>query len=487
MRLPEIRHAASKLGLDMDRSWQILVTLVLGVIGAYLVTSVVIDTSKRNVEILAGLIFLGFVLVAHPYKALLFTVVVLFFPASTTVGTTSTLLIFAVGGLVMMKSRLLHIPTPFVNKNADMAIVAFLVTMLLSLYAQNFSDPKAVARPLTGFVSAIILYYIVIQLVVTKEKFFRIVSLFQTMAIIMGLLAILQYLFPQKHFLPQFFAFSKEIATAEEIRMGEVRASATFSGFEIFAEFCVISIFLQYFLFRRTRSINSKLFWLTGIAIMLFALFGTGTRAGIIVLGFGVMYAIITSGLALPRKDLLRVVFFGMVVFYLILPFVGSYTSMMFSRLSTLGTNDSSVHSREIVMKQALEAIPGSPLIGHGIYTPEGTFRGGASQNIHSLYVSLAYKMGIPNLLAFLWLASILVRTSWKRSQDRTVPRELREFMFVLHVILVMFLLDEVKIEFLRSAQSSHVVFLYFAFIMSLNQIIQRSRYSDLPSSNRVY
>jgi O-antigen ligase len=479
------RRSDVSVGQGGGPIWRTLVTVGLGLLGAYLISNVVMDTSKRNVEVLAGIIFLGFVLIAHPFKALLFTIAVLFFPASTTVGTTSTLLIFAVGGLVMMKSRLLHLSSPFVNKTADLAITGFLLTMLLSLYAQDFSSPKAVSKMLTGFVSAIVLYYIVIQLVDTRQRFFRVVRLFEVMSILMGILAILQYLFPTRHFLPQFFAFSKDIATLDQIREGDVRASATFSGFEIFAEFCVISIVFQYFLLRRAKSVNGKLFWLVGIVIMLLALFGTGTRAGIIVLVFGAVYAIITSGLAIPRKDLLRVVFVGLAFFYLMLPFIGGYTSMMLQRLSKLGANDSSVHSREVVMKQALEGIPNSPLIGHGIYTPEGTFRGGVSQNIHSLYVSLAYKMGIPNLIMFLWLASILFRVSWRRSQDRSVPPDLREFMFALNVILVIFLLDEVKIEFVRSAQSMHVSFYYFGLIMALDQIIMRARHEEFSSARR--
>ncbi len=472
-------------GLKAERIWPALTTILFGVIGAYLVTSVVIDTSKRNVEILAALVFLGFVLVTHPYKALLFAVVVLFFPASTTVGTTSTLLIFAVGGLALMKTRLLHIQSPFVNRKIDLALAGFMVTMLLSLYMQDFSSFKAVFRPITGFVSGIVLYYLIIQLVDTKERFFKLAQLFEVMAVLMGILAVLQATFPGTHFLPEFFSFSNDAATLKQIRLGYVRARATFSGFELFAEFCAINLVLQYFMFRRARSINGKLFWVTGAAIMLMALFGTITRGGIIILLFGCAYAIVMSGLAIPRKELLRVAFVGMMLFYLILPFIGSYTGHMFERLSKLGTDDSSVHSREIVMQQALAAIPRSPFLGHGIYTPVGTFRGGVSQNIHSLYVSLAYKLGIPNLLLFLWFVSILVRTSWRQSQNRQAPRELREFMFGLHVVLIMFLLDEVKIEFLRSAQSTHIVFLYFGLIMSLNEIIKRSTRDTLPSSAR--
>jgi len=456
--------------------WRMVTTLFLGVVGAYLITNVLLDPTKRNIEVLAGLIFLGFVLVAHPFKALLFTVVTLFFPASTTVGTTSTLLIFAVSGLVMMKSRLLHIPSPFVKKDADAAIAAFLLTVVLSLYKQDLGYPKLISGLMTGFVSGVLLYYLVIQLARSRQTFFRLVAVFEVMAIIMGILAILQALFPQKQFLPAFFSFSKEIATLEDIRKGEVRASATFSGYEIFAEFCVMSLLLQYFLFRRARTVNQKLFWVTGCVIMLMALFGTGTRAGILVLVAGLFYAIATSGLAVPRKDLLKLAFVGFALFYLALPFIGGYTSMMMERLSTLGSKDSSVQSREVVMQQALAAIPESPLLGHGIYTPAGTFRGGVSQNIHSLYVTLAYKFGLPNLFIFVWLASILFRTSWRWSRDPTVPRDLREFMFALNVALVIFLLDEVKIEFVRSAQTMHMVFFFFALIGALEQVILGSR-----------
>jgi len=463
-------------GFGAENVWSRFVTIVLGVVGAYLVTNVVLEPTKRNIEVLAGVIFLGFVLIAHPFKALLFTTVILFFPASTSVGTTSTLLIFAVGGLVMMKSRLLDIPSPFVNKKADLALLGFMLTMVLSLYKQDMSYAKEVMILFTGFISAITLYYIIIQLVNTKEKFFRILSVFEVMAILMGILAILQSMFPQKHFLPVFFRFAKEVASLKEIRMGEVRASATFAGYEIFAEFAVISIFFQYFLFRRARTLNQKIFWLAGSIIMLMALFGTGTRAGIIVLVGGLFYAIATSGLGVPRKDLLKLAFVGFALFYLMLPFIGGYTEMMMERLSSLGTDDSSVQSRELVMRQALHAIPDSPYIGHGIYTPKGTFRGGVTINIHSLYVTLAYKFGIPNLLMFLWFISTLFKSSWRWSRDLTIPRELREFMFVLNVALVMFLLDEAKIEFVRTSQSMHVTFFMFALIPALEQIILKSR-----------
>ena len=171
-----------------------------------------------------------------------------------------------------------------------------------------------------------------------------------------------------------------------------------------------------------------------------------------------------------------KLAFVGFALFYLMLPFIGGYTDLLMERMSSLGTKDSSVQSREVVMRQALHAIPDSPFLGHGVFTPEGTFRGGVTMNIHSLYVTLAYKFGIPNLVIFLWFASILFRTSWRLSRDHSVPRDLREFMFALNVALVMFLLDEVKIEFVRSAQSMHVTFFFFALIVSLEQVILNAR-----------
>ena len=451
---------------DMAHSAQHnLLTMIFGFVGAVLVTNVMLEPSKRNIEVLAGVIFLGFVLVAHPFKALLFTVVVLFFPASTSVGTTSTLLIFAVGGLVMMKSRLLQIPSPFVKRNADIALTGFMLTVILSLFKQDLGYPRQISNLLTGYVSAVSLYYII-----------RLVSTFEVMAIVMGILAILQAMFPQKQFLPAFFSFSKEAMSQKDLLTREIRASATFSGYELFAEFAVMSLIIQYFLFRRARSINLKIFWLAGSTIMLMALFGSGTRAGLIVLVAGLLYAIATSGLAVPKKDLLKLAFVGFALFYLMLPFIGGYTDLLMERMSSLGTKDSSVQSREVVMRQALHAIPDSPFLGHGVFTPEGTFRGGVTMNIHSLYVTLAYKFGIPNLVIFLWFASILFRTSWRLSRDHSVPRDLREFMFALNVALVMFLLDEVKIEFVRSAQSMHVTFFFFALIVSLEQVILNAR-----------
>ena len=186
----------------------------------------------------------------------------------------------------------------------------------------------------------------------------------------------------------------------EEVRAGDIRAFATFPGYELYGEYCAISIYIQYFLLRRTRSKAGKIFWGIAMIVTLFALFSSGTRAGLIILLLGAVYLILRSGVAISRAVVLKFLFTVLVLFYMTLPFTYSRMEIMLNRFDTLGAKDSSVHSREIVMKQALDAIPRSPIIGHGVYTPPGTFRGGVQQHIHSLYVTIAYKMGIPALIA---------------------------------------------------------------------------------------
>jgi O-antigen ligase len=209
---------------------------------------------------------------------------------------------------------------------------------------------------------------------------------------------------------------------------------------------------------------------------MILALFATQTRGALIVLVFGFVYMLVVGDRAIPRGQLMKVVFVALALFYLSFAFVGDFYEGMLARMTEIGERGDSVESRSEVLVQAIDAIPDSPFLGHGIMTPEGTFRGAVTANIHNLYVTLAYTIGIPGLLFFLWLLSTLWRESWWPMRDRTVPADLRELMLALHVMLVMFIIDQIKIEYTRQELTMHLDWMLFGLIIATRQIAARSR-----------
>ena len=463
IRLTTPKKVANRFGRSGFLGRMGIVLLGSGV--GLFIADIVLKPTKRSIQLLAALAFLGLALVAHPFRALLFTIAIIPFPAYTSFGSTSMLMIFAVAGLSLVKAKQLNLATPFFRRDLDLAIGAFVLWMFLSLYGQREWDAYQIQIYMTGMLSAVMLYYLILQLVRTPRQLLAAVSTQQSLAIILGIIANLQALFPTRTILPPFFSFSQRVAEMEEVRAGYIRAFATFNGYELFAEFCAISIVVQYVLFRRAKSMALRAYWMMGIVIMLFALFRTGTRAGLIILLFGLFYAIVVGRPAIPRGQLIRVVFVGLALFYLTLPFTYPNVALMFERMSTIGTRDSSVQSREKVLQQAVDAIPDAFLLGHGPYQPPGTFRGGVSQNIHNLYVTLAYRMGIPGLMAFLWIAWILLRISRSTYRSPNAPSDVRELALGLHVALVMFFIDQAKIEFVRNPLNMHLAWMHFAFV----------------------
>ncbi len=462
-------------------AWRAFVTIVLVLGASYLLASIILQPTKRNVEALAGIIFICIALVADPFKALIFTVLVVPYPAYTSIGTTNTLLIFAVAGLVMVKSRQLRLESPFVKRDVDLAMMGWMIMVALSFYAQPKSEMGGAVYTALGLTSAVVLFYMVVQLCNTRARVWRLLWASQLGAATLALLGVMQYVFPDKKLLPEFFSFSRRVANMEEIRRGTVRVMGTFSGQELYAEYIACCIIFQFFLMQRARTINGKLFWGFVMLLSLAALFATATRGSLIVLILGFGYMTVFGNRAVPRATFLKLIFVAIAVFYLSLGFIEPLVSHMMDRVANIGSADESIQARSVVLTQAIDAVADSPIIGHGLAVPPGTFRGYVTMNIHNLYVTLAYTIGLVGLTAFVALLVGLFRAGWTTMRDPRVDADARRLGLALNTALVMFIVDEIKIEFTRQALYMHLVFLMFGMIVAT----WRTRFED--SSNETW
>jgi O-antigen ligase len=318
----------------------------------------------------------------------------------------------------------------------------------------------------------------VIYLCTTPQHLWRCIEVCQVIFLLLALLGLYQWTHPDKQLLPEFFSFSRKVANMEEIRRGQVRVTATFNGQELFAEFLAMSTILQYVLFRRARGLAIKTFWFLSILALLGALFATATRGGIITLVVGFLYMLTVGGSVIPRFQMMKVITLALALFYLSYELVGPLVSFMVDRLMNIGSADSSIQSRSVVLGQAFRAIADSPFLGHGIAIPENTFTGPVTRNIHNLYVTLAYTIGIPGLVAFIWLCASLFRASWRTFHGPQVPRDLRELALALNVTLVMFLVDEFKIEFTREPMTMHLAWLFLAWHVAVWRVARQPQTS---------
>jgi hypothetical protein len=464
-----------------SRIWRLIGGAALVVATSVLVTDLVIRPSKRSVEILCGVGFLGLAIIASPLRVLAFAITLLPYPMETSVGSSSTLMILAISALIMTKRRQYSLASPFFYKPTDLAIMGLALMMVLSLNQLAPTEYALAGKSLCAFAAAVCLYYGVIQVVDNVRTFHVILRVFMVTATSVGLVSTLQTLFPGRPWLPSFFQFSAQLAEYAGDIGQRARVYASFAGISPFGEFVAASLIFHYVLFRRAKSLAERMYWIVSALLLAIGMLGSATRMSVLVLGVGVLYMTFLGARVIPRAQLLTVLFILFSVFLLALPFVAPVTEQMTARLEMLGPQDSSTQSRRGVMEEAFHAIPDSPLVGHGIVVPLGTFRGPVTRVIHCLYLHLPYTIGIPGLIAFIWYMVILFRLSARAMNDRSLPVDLREFLLAMNTTLVMFAVYELTSDYITDPMSTHFVWLRFGLLMALVRIagrIQRGRTS---------
>ena len=110
------------------------------------------------------------------------------------------------------------------------------------------------------------------------------------------------------------------------------------------------------------------------------------------------------------------------------------------------------------------------PFIGHGPYY---SIMSGTRTYFwpHNLYLFVANNVGFIGFGIFLWLLWTLLRISRPRTDDLRHGDFMHSYMIIAQVQMVVFLIDEIKIEFMRNGNYEFQVWLMFALITTAYQI----------------
>ena len=458
----------------LDRFLRLAIQAFLVVATVYVVAQLVTNPTKRLVQLAVAIVAVAIGYRVRPVVALCCGIIFIPFSLHTSVATTTTLLVYAIAVLMIVKVKPYQLGSPFVFPQVDTAVAALVFMMLISLTQLDTEYlPDAFAR-LREFLAALLLYYMVIMVVRTRHDLEIVLKASMTVAGVVGVIGTLQTLFPHREWLPSFFKFANQVGQMEGAERGQVRVFATFPGISSFGEYIGTSVLITYVLFRQTRNLAAKAYWIGIIVLLLVALAGSATRMGVIILAFGFVYMLVMGRGAIPREQLLGVIGITLIIGVLAAGFISPLTDQMVDRLESLGSDDSSVQSRWGVMEQALDRIPDSPWLGHGLFIPPGTFRGHVSMNIHNLYLTMGYTIGIPGLLAFLWFSALVWRKSLATVQNRALPSAIREYSLVLHTSFVMFLVYQLTSDYITHSMHMHVAWLRLGLVMASHFICLR-------------
>ena len=417
--------------------------------------AVVLAGLAWRVDTLTGL---GFLILAIPY------------PRGTVFGSTNLAFVLLLLILWLLRVTQRRSPLP-ASTPADGAIAGLVLAYAVSFY--NVTDALSLNYALQNaelFLATVFLFYMVVSNVRTADDLRRLQT-FQVISLVtIGLLAIFELNHPGGAFIPGWIEFTATQGT--EFGTKNVRVGGPFFDFELLSEFSAISSLLLAFLILRARSVAQRAI-LSGILLLdLFMLFATVTRGAIIALSLGLLY------LLFRIRRRLRVVPLTLAVASIAaLAGLMNFYVAHFTRSGDVGARLRETRFIGVVPDSRLGAWTSGwqrylehPLIGHGpYYSPQtGTHTWFWP---HNVYLYIANIVGAVGLAFFLILLIRMFQLSSRGSDDLMDPDYARAFLLIANVQLVVFAIDQVKIDYLRNPVYQFEVWLMFAMLISAYRI----------------
>jgi O-antigen ligase len=440
------------------------------------------DPVKRVIEAAVGLAFIAIVSGRPLHWSLSVFLLSYAFPFALKIGTSNVVFIPLLIILWFARVSMGNLPKPR-GSIADRPIVLMILAFLLSFYNNPGGSLLGLAIRFTwAYFTAIGLYYLVVNVVRDEKRLIHILQILALSSLFIMVFCILEMIFPGRVIIPGWIYTPHRQALV----MKNIRIAGPFFDYELLAEFLALQIPLLLMLYVRSRRMLFRFAYFALILLDFGILMATSTRGAFISLSLGMLYLAF-----IVRRDLNIVRIFAILGIALVLVLgsemvVSKYTISggMFARLKKtkfIGLiPDTRIHAWPDALERAREHL----LVGR---SPAWDF----SRKIakfhwpHNGYLFYLEITGLIGATSFIWLLFVLMKASVKlraRSLfDRDFPRVV---MMMLHVDMVIFAVDELKIDFLRNDRYIYFVWTLFALVAATrNIIVERDRQRALEGS----
>jgi O-antigen ligase len=205
-------------------------------------------------------------------------------------------------------------------------------------------------------------------------------------------------------------------------------------------------------------------------------LMATSTRGAFISLFIGALYMLFVIRKDLNIVRLTYVVVVTVALFGFTEVFVSKYTisgGMIKRLMATKFVKGYIPENRAATWPQALERAKKHIYIGH---SPVWDYSRKLEKWVwpHNAYLFYLNITGLFGLIAFLMLLYKLLRVSIRTRADTLfAPSFPRALMLILHVDLVMFMIDQIKIDYPRNTTYLYFVWFMFGLIVATHNVIQ--------------
>jgi O-antigen ligase/polysaccharide polymerase Wzy-like membrane protein len=397
---------------------------------------------------------LGVLLMALPY------------PKPTVFGSTNLALILLL--LVIWLLRVSQGTSPAPRRTpVDVAIGGLLLAYVVSFY--NVPDTWFLVRAVQNFelfFGCVLMFYLIVGNVRTRVDLQRFHHLMIASAVSVFLVAVLELNNPGTRFVQGWMDFSSTMGG--EFNLRNVRVGSSFHDFELLSEYCAITLLMVAFQLLRAKSYGARVIYSGVLVLNLFVLFATVTRGAIIsgACGLALLLWMTRRHLQVVPVAIAGVgsllMLFGM-NFY-----VAHYTRSgdMFKRLGeTQVVQGWMPADRAEAWQNAWGRIMSHPIIGQGPFYWQ--VPGYKLWWPHNVYLYTANLVGFVGLAMFLWLLVGLWRLTRPGVDSLSHPDYARAYMLVARAQLVIFLVNEFKIDYLRNGIYQFVVWVMFASVVT--------------------
>lgn len=442
---------------------------------AYLAGTQIATPNRRTLQVLAAAVLVGAALRVSSFTSLLVFTLALPFPKNTTYGGTSlafVLLIFIIW-LMRISLRLEHTAGRSV---LDLPVVALICAYLLSFSQIAVAEQLRIG--LFNFFSAlttISVCYLVIHLTQTEKQLRQMVLVVLIMAVLIHFTAVFELLFPGRALIPGWIELtyrSREDYIRRGLEVVNIRVGGAIGDYELLAEFCAMMMIFIWFVLMQTRGWWKRSLLVGMLVLDVFVLFATVTRGAIVSLILAATY--------LTWKTRQRIRFHTFVIAlagiltstWLILEFVIKETRSgnVLERLAKTEFQGVVPETRVGAWEGAWHRILERPILGHGPYY---AFKEGVTTIYwpHNNYLFYWHLLGIIGLGAFLWILWRLWKATAGHAPNLGHPSYSRGLLLALRAMLVLFLIDQIKIDYLRNGTYAYWIWLFFGLIVATSRI----------------
>lgn len=441
-----------------------------------------VHPDKRVLAVLVATIVFGIAWRLDMIAAIGVLLLTLPYPRGTVFGNTNLALILFLLVMWLLRVSMRQVAPPR-RTAADVPIIGLVICYIVSFYnIRTLDDFGTAFENMVLLTACLAMFYIIVNNVRTANDLRRF-HLFQVVSIAtVSLIGLYELNHPDAVLIPGWIYF-RGVSHSEGIHLHGTRIGGPFFDYELMAEYCALNLLLLLFLLVRARPLALRVIYGALATVLTINLFATVTRGALVALVVGVVY------LAWRLRRRIRFVPLtvmtacllagAQLVNYLVAKF--SPAGNLITRL--VGTQFVGLvpESRVGAWSGAVERLMVHPLIGWGpTYSTE---KGLATWFWpHCLYLFVPNLIGLIGLAFFLAMLARFWIMSRPAGDNLRDPDYARAFLIIAHVQLLVFLVDQIKIEYLRNGIYLFQVWLLFASIVAAYNIARASAARRLPA-----